>query len=223
MSLDNESADVIHFRCAACGREHSLRQVRKRAGTCQYCQGDQWTMVTEYQDVEQQDGLMAGVTILLFGPILGAMLNRQAKMIPIETPNVPADEAMAIARAGIFKRGRLAYKYMELCRSIDGENERARLRDRGGVNCKSCSVFFVPAVDKPWTQAGYCSRRCAASAGLSVETVSPPPPPKSIEPRTTAAKLIKLNCSCGHCFEVPAMYVGTPRPCPICHKKIIVA
>jgi hypothetical protein len=219
MSLDGEVADVVRFHCTACGKLHSLREVRKYVGTCHQCQGTMWNMVTEYREVEQNEGLMAFAAIIFFGPIFGRLLNRQTKMIEIETPAIPAEEAIAIAQAGFFKHGKWAYKYMELRRKLDGERDRQVLRERGGLNCKICDMFFMPAGDKPWTQSGFCSRRCSAEAGLATPTTPAPPSPNTATPRLTAVRSVTLDCSCGHQFEVAAMYTGTLRPCPKCQKK----
>lgn len=223
MSLDNGVADGVRFHCATCGREYSPRQIRNGNAICVQCHGNNWNMVTDYREVEANQGFMSIVTEVIFGPILGHMLNRETKMIQIDTPEISADEVLAICNAGRFEYRKWAYKYMELRRRLDGERDRQALRERGGKNCTTCNMFFMPASDKPWTLEGYCSKRCSPHDIVPVEVQATVEPPPTTAPKVPTGRMVRLVCSCGHQFQVSAMYMGILRPCPSCNKRIMVS
>lgn len=218
--LDERVADKIRFECEACGREHSLWTLRRWLGHCPKCQGKIWKMVTEYQEGTPSHAPIAILLRVVFGI---HVLQHRGELIRLHTPKIDREEALAIAKAPFYKRGRMAFAYMDLRRQLDGAHERAMLREKGGRNCVMCHAFFVPAQDKSWTTSGCCSKSCFAKLLPSLEpafiTIH-----EAATPETPAVPVvISVRCLRGHEFDVPALYIGVRRPCPNCGEKTLVS
>jgi len=220
MSLDEGIADVIGFECEACGQQQTARAIRKFDGACRKCHGAAWSMVTEYQEGERSLGLLPLLLNLAFGI---RVLNRHVETIRIVTPSVPSDDALAITAAGLRKRGRMAFQYMERRRVLDGERDRQIMREHGGQNCSVCGVFFMPNPDKPWTTSACCSKACFARTPSPTEPQFVAASEDMASESTKSLRTVSVVCRCGHEFRVAAIYAGTLRACPTCGEKTTVS
>jgi hypothetical protein len=110
------------------------------------------------------------------------------------------------------------------------ETQRKRMKERGGSNCRSCQILFVPSPSKPWTLVGACSKTCCAnmngvaeyslieSAVIEATAESS----SKIEQAATRQAYIQVSCACGQTIQFPKMYKGTYRKCANCQAKILV-
>jgi len=218
MPLDDEYADRVSFECQECRLEHSLRHLRKRGGECSKCGSLMWSMVTEYNERKEAHGILP----LLAHAVLGIeLISRNARTTRVETPRVSADEALAIARAGILQYQRLAFRYMEFRRQVDGEQDRETMREHGGRNCAVCDMFYMPAPEKAWTQESCCSKACRAKLPGQDHIVFQSAP-TTLPTAEKPAPAVVVTCRCSFRFDVLPMYIGAYRPCPRCGEKTIV-
>ncbi len=222
MSLEHERADVVRFECAKCQRSSSMRSISQAKAQCLKCGGDSWTLVTEYHEPNAL-GQYERRTVL--PEILRALVEwmgwnrRQAyegEVITLLTTDVPAAHVLSLLQIPFSRRGYVAHRYMQERRDAAAVAEREQLRERGGQECIVCGVFFMPHPDKPWTNAGCCTKACLVQAGGEI--------PVDFRESESAkpSKSLAVACACGHAFQVSPMYRGTQRPCPECGAMTVI-
>ncbi|MCE9526259.1 MAG: hypothetical protein K8R36_09425 [Planctomycetales bacterium] len=189
--------------------------MRRNGGACSHCGAESWRLTTTYFDGQVLDDPLHLFFRWAFEVYVVEEIEDTTEIV---TTNVPGADAYDIARLRWKYKG-AACRYMEMRRELDAATERENQKARGAKNCLRCGFFFVPAVEKPWTSMGYCSKGCFGiledKTDLPYLPVAPPAAIASKQNNRT----ISVVCKNGHAFEVAAMYAGTFRPCPICRQK----
>ena len=193
----------IGFICESCDRPATVRQMRRWVGECRHCRGRSWTLYANYTDTEVETsvaGLAAAMTIGIGWQTVRTSTNQTmvhgvaARVVQWLTE----DRSLVAARVVAYIRMR----------------EQQALRDRGAQSCKVCDIIYMPAQDKPWTLAGYCSKSCAARGDLET-----PPIFQEVGEKHQEVPTMMVTCPNGHTFYVPASFSGCLRKCTYCGAK----
>lgn len=196
----------IGFTCESCGRDASVRQIRRWRGECGRCQEQSWLLYANYSDTTVKGssiGVFSWLTLGIGWYSMEKVTNQTA------AEGVSAE----IARELTEDRSLLAARVVEYLRF----REQEKLRARGAKSCRNCGILYVPLSEKPWTHGGYCTKSCAAEDG-----VSPSPSLQGPQEKLTRVPMIPVVCSNGHEFEVLASFSGCRRPCNFCGVKVDV-
>lgn len=215
MPLDFHVADRVAFACESCGQESAIQKLRRNGGACSNCGAESWRLTTIYFD---GDTLNDPLHLFLRWAFEFYVVEEIEDTTEIVTTNVSGADAFDIARLGWKHKG-AACRYMEMRRELDAETQREAQKAIGGRNCVRCGFFFMPAADKPWTAAGFCSKGCCGSLDEIPDLPYLPVAPDPVVTSKPTARTISLVCNNGHAFHVAAMYAGTIRPCPVCQRK----
>jgi len=200
--------DKVSFACESCGWQPWAWQLRRQAGACKRCQTESWSITASYTDIDAQ--VSPFNLFALFSSGLGwlyvySTLKRLTNQVTVA--NVGAEVVRELVDTDRLVRRRVS-EYLRI-------RDRQKLEERGAVVCPACQVLFVPAVNKPWNQQGYCSKACAA--GDAVVCFNPTTDEKQSvgQGRLT----VQVTCACGHESEHLASFSGCLRPCPSCGAK----
>lgn len=215
------------FSCQKCERTQSPRRMAEQEGKCRKCGHDRWLLELEFQPESGTAETLAslGIAVALSGLTQGIVLPKEQERYEaarMSFRDVPAQHAMEIC--GGSNLGRRLLKYTEYRLEKDAAAHRERIKSRGG-ECPECGSVYVRDPNKEWTLHGYCSRLCRAR-GERAESFDPTAPaeikPLESAPRRTKAPPLEIQCqACGRGFTAPAIYRGTPRPCPHCGEKTL--
>lgn len=215
----------MKFSCESCGREQGLRQLRNLNGGCGKCGTTTWRLDITFVETASPPAavLLASAAFGLIGGLLAAWASgmpahSEKETMHLATSKIPAEDAAEIAGFGWGYKG-AACRYMEMRQELDAAADRENQKTQGARHCLRCNYFFVPAADKPWTTAGYCSKGCCGSLEEDNDLPYLPVAPEIETASKLSGRAHSVVCRNGHAFEVAAMYVGTYRPCPICRQK----
>jgi len=154
---------VILFVCESCQGRYSANYVREHKGSCGHCHGDSWTLKIAFTRPRKQFYEYFGVLGVAARLIFGSEDWDESQQYDFDFPGVCADNAFKICQVPYREQYRVL-EYIKYRQQLDAEQQREAMIDRGGQVCSQCGALFVPIEDKPWTQAGYCSKVCFSQA-----------------------------------------------------------
>jgi hypothetical protein len=154
---------AVVFVCESCEGHYSANYIREHEGSCGHCQGTSWTLNVAF--VEQEIIISATILGIILRWITGIGGHPVSKSHRVEMTfsGVTAADALKVCEIPFREQYRVL-EYIKYRQELDAEEQREKMIDRGGQNCSTCGALFVPSDNRPWTQAGCCSKVCFAQA-----------------------------------------------------------
>jgi hypothetical protein len=163
MATKPQVPKVVLFVCESCQGHYSADYVREHEGICAHCQGESWTLEVSFieQKLNYSFSLLWLVAAVLAG--FGWHPFLKTERLDMTFPKVSGPDAFTICQVPFREQYRVL-EYIKYRQQLDADEQRQKMIDRGGQTCSHCGTLFVPREDKPWSQAGFCSKLCHSQA-----------------------------------------------------------
>ncbi|MBX3422866.1 MAG: hypothetical protein KF752_15035 [Pirellulaceae bacterium] len=233
----SEKPDRIAVACEGCKREASLAAIHRAQGACPNCGHAAWHVQAAFlarsdnSDATSLTLNALGLSLLTNSGIHFAspVPGEKRPVNGIDIHDVPADEMLRIASPEVDPQIKLL-AFVQFKRNQQFSRHRQAMQLHGN-HCDQCGVLFVVNDQKPWTVIGCCSKVCCAAKLGAVDYAliedqvleqaqQHLPQLKQLHRQS---QVIQVICpSCNHNFELPRIYVGLQRKCPVCAHKVRV-
>ncbi|MCA9269423.1 MAG: hypothetical protein KDA41_13170 [Planctomycetales bacterium] len=169
----------VAFTCRGCSQELSWGQIRKLAdGACDKCHSERWSVkatVSEGININWKDVAREAGESLVSGDLRTFQGRgvQQSDGGDISADTFYADQVQELIAAGSRLDTSRLFRLMNEAIEREGAEHRDAMLASGGRHCKKCDTLYAidaqRAQEKPWQEAGYCSKLCWRTDAPTVE------------------------------------------------------